>query len=204
MLLNKHNLNIAKIVAKEESRYTLNAIQCSPEGTVATDGHRLAHVTLPSMDEANFPVIPNFEPSNGHTGTFLLPSKAALEISKALPKKSTFPILQHAVVGIATPDSETVSLAVTDSQSPKVFTERKVSGQYPNWQMVVPKPEEAKLTIDFNPQYLMDAAKLAMEFGADTVTLRLRDASNSITMECKNDKTGQEMTQVIMPKHRPR
>lgn len=199
MLLNKHNLNIAKIIDKSESRYTLNAIQCSPEGTVATDGHRLAHVTLPAMNDEHFPAIPNFEPSNGHTGTFLLSGKSALEISKAIPKNRIMPNLNHAAVGIGAPDSETVSLAVTDLESPKVFTEKKVAGQYPNWQIVMPKAADAKLVIGFNPKYLMEAAKLAMDFGAENITIRLTDAAHAIAIDCKNDSTGQTMTQVIMP-----
>ena len=97
MLLNRHNLNVAKFCSKEVSRYTLDVIQVSKQGTVATDGYRLAIVTLPSEKDENFP-----QDVGGRTinpaqlvddQSVNVESKAALAAAKAIPKKSTIPAL---------------------------------------------------------------------------------------------------------------
>ena len=55
MLLNKHNLSIAELASKEESRYILQAIHVSAKRTAVTDGSIAVMVTLPEVDEKNFP-----------------------------------------------------------------------------------------------------------------------------------------------------
>lgn len=203
MLLNKHNLSVARFVSSEVSRYTMQAIECSPAGTVATDGHRLALVTLPAeLKDSQFPAIEHFEPTNGTTGTFLLSSKTALEVSKALPKNPTIPICGAAAVAVG---EYSTTLAVTDLANPRIFTEEKMQGNYPNWRAVVPSQDDLtskyKLTIGFDAKYLMEAAKLALDFGGKgaRVTVRIKDAKSAVVLEGKNSDTAQTMTQLLMP-----
>jgi hypothetical protein len=101
-MLNKHNLNIARLAAKDESRYTLQGILVSPEHTTCTDGHQLTRVTTPKMDPQAYPEVEGGSPATKTWEPFILPRDAALAISKAIPKSSTVPILGNAAIGEAT------------------------------------------------------------------------------------------------------
>ena len=61
--LNKHNLNIAKLAAKDESRYSLTGIRVSPDETICTDCHQLTPVTTPKVDVEQFPAKDGFKPT---------------------------------------------------------------------------------------------------------------------------------------------
>ena len=60
-MLNIHNLNLADLCSKDESRFTLNAILVTKDCTVETDGHQLVKVTLPNYSADSFPEFPGFK-----------------------------------------------------------------------------------------------------------------------------------------------
>ena len=110
-------------IANEESRYTLNGalMVLKPESItmVATDGHRLAHV------ERNGE---NFEGVSGELKT-LVPKKAMDELRSLVD---------------ADQDVETIEFAKDDSTlffriGPRLLTSRQLTGQFPNYEAVLPK-----------------------------------------------------------------
>ena len=109
-------------IANEESRYTLNGalMVLKPESItmVATDGHRLAHV------ERNGE---KFEGVSGEMKT-LVPKKAMDEL-RAL---------------VDSTDVETIEFAKDESTlffriGPRLLTSRQLTGQFPNYEAVLPK-----------------------------------------------------------------
>lgn len=171
-MLNKANFIVTEFASKEESRYTLQAIQVRPEATVATNGHYLAWVSTDGQDPANFPVIEGFPGGDKYWKPFLLDVESAKQIAKALPKKTTIPVLQYAAVhvngvtvespdGTKTQDQDkgiqSVSLAVTDLERPQVFRPRVPEGTFPNFQAVIPDWEkDVAFEITVDARYLVD------------------------------------------------
>jgi DNA polymerase III subunit beta len=108
-------------IASEESRYTLNGalMVLKPESItmVATDGHRLAHVERAGE---------KFEGVSGEMKT-LIPKKAMDELKSLLDS-----------------DVETIDFAKDESTlffrvGPRLLTSRQLTGQFPNYEAVLPK-----------------------------------------------------------------
>lgn len=190
-MLNKANFLVTEFVSKEESRYSITAIQVRPEATVATNGHYLAWVSTDGQDPANFPVVEGFDGGQKDFVPFLLDVESAKAISKALPKKTTIPVLQYAPVHVngvtvESPDGskqedaskgvKSVSLCVTDLERPQVFRPRVPEGQFPNFQAVIPDWErDVAFEITVDARYLATIAKQAAEFiGKDKPHAELR------------------------------
>ncbi|KKL39742.1 hypothetical protein LCGC14_2368220 [marine sediment metagenome] len=196
-MLNKHNLNIAKLAAKDESRYTLTGIRVSPDETCCTDGHQLTRVTTPKMGVENFPAKDGFTPTEDFE-PFLLPSEAALSVAKALPKKSTIPVLIHAAVGEATDDD--VQIAVTNLETFQLFDVRKMKGEFPSRERInsiIPDKAKATVTVRLNPEILVAILLQVRDFSRGEMVLRVYDAESAIRIDASNDD--QEFTSALMP-----
>ena len=96
-MLNRHNLNIAKLASKEESRFTLSAIRVTPVETVVTDGRVLVRVSNPTMPVEQFPALPGATITDDFN-PFNLPAAAALQLAKSFKKRCTIPVLGCAAV----------------------------------------------------------------------------------------------------------
>ncbi len=116
-------------IANEESRYTLNGalMVLKPESItmVATDGHRLAHV------ERNGE---KFEGVSGELKT-LVPKKAMDELKSLVDST----------------DVETIEFAKDESTlffriGPRLLTSRQLTGQFPNFEAVLPKDNNRSVT----------------------------------------------------------
>src|SRR3990167_4221804 len=102
MLLAKNALQVYRAASTDETRYSLNGILVEPDGaTVATDGH-IAVKFVPGWkrDAAEYPVIEGCNPVDAEGAeplkSFILPSNAAAEAIKAIPKgKRLLPILSE-------------------------------------------------------------------------------------------------------------
>ncbi len=196
-------MNVAEFATKEESRYALSAIHVTPEATIATDGHRLVHVTTPKEDPANFPAVSGVHPTREFT-PFLLHRDHALKILKTLPSKSVLPILKHAVIGSESEDNGRAVIATAgDLDNPQVFQPRKLDGKFPDWTLILPKKENALMAVAVNGRYLATLAKAAAEFTEDTrneqITLYLYGPNKQFLIEALNSDTGQVWTGIIMP-----
>jgi len=210
-MLNKHNLNIAQLCSKEESRFTLQGILVSPEGTVVTDGHVLMKVTLPDMPEDSAPVIDGCTPT-AEFKPFILPKAAALDIAKQIPKSSTIPVIQNVFVGSET-DAETVDpksdepkpvvLGVTDLETPKVFRPKRLTGNFPDYTRVIPKDETAEFAIGMDMKLLSRLVKQLDSFidnkSISAATLYFKDEDSAMWIKARNAETGQEAVAIGMP-----
>src|ERR1700679_3467150 len=116
-------------IASEESRYTLNGalMVLKPESItmVATDGHRLAHVERAGE---------KFEGVSGEMKT-LIPKKAMDELKSLLDS-----------------DVETIDFAKDESTlffrvGPRLLTSRQLTGQFPNYEAVLPKDISKSITL---------------------------------------------------------
>jgi DNA polymerase-3 subunit beta len=116
-------------IASEESRYTLNGalMVLKPESItmVATDGHRLAHIERTGE---------KFEGVSGEMKT-LVPKKAMDELKSLLDS-----------------DVETVDFAKDESTlffrvGPRLLTSRQLTGQFPNYEAVLPKDNSKSITV---------------------------------------------------------
>src|ERR1051325_8661674 len=118
-------------ISNEESRYTLNGalMLLKPESItmVATDGHRLAHVER-SREK--------FEGVSGELKT-LVPKKAMDELKVLLD---------------STDDVETIEFAKDESTlffriGPRLLTSRQLTGQFPNYEAVLPKDNSKSINL---------------------------------------------------------
>jgi DNA polymerase-3 subunit beta len=118
-------------IANEESRYTLNGalMVLKPESItmVATDGHRLAHVERAG------------EKFDGVSG----------EMKTLVPKKCMDEL--RALVDAAE-DVETIEFAKDESTlffriGPRLLTSRQLTGQFPNYEAVLPKDNSKSITL---------------------------------------------------------
>jgi DNA polymerase-3 subunit beta len=117
-------------IASEESRYTLNGalMVLKPESIVmvATDGHRLAHI------ERNGET---FEGVSGELKT-LVPKKAMDELKSLLDST----------------DAEEIEFAKDESTlffriGPRLLTSRQLTGQFPNYEAVLPKDNNKSINL---------------------------------------------------------
>lgn len=200
MLLNKLNFAVLPFASKEDSRYTLKGILVTDKETVATDGHRLARITVPTdAKEENYPDVAGFEKHAEFT-PFILPVDAAKEIVKTVPNNRSIPIINHARVS----SNGAVQVVTTDLDNPRLFAPRPLTGQFPNWQAVFPLPEkEPVASVTLNGNYLVDAAKAAGMFNDRSHALKLKiydsNGNKTVVISAESAETGQRFDCVIMP-----
>ena len=117
-------------IASEESRYTLNGalMVLKPESItmVATDGHRLAHIERSGE---------KFDGVSGEMKT-LVPKKAMDELKTLLDAT----------------DAESMDFAKDESTlffqvGPRLLTSRQLTGQFPNYEAVLPKEISKSVTV---------------------------------------------------------
>src|ERR1700745_1143017 len=119
-------------IANEESRYTLNGalMVLKPESItmVATDGHRLAHIER------------NGEKFDGVSGEMktLIPKKCMDELKSLVD---------------STNDVETIDFAKDESTlffriGPRLLTSRQLTGQFPNFEAVLPKDNSQLVSLN--------------------------------------------------------
>jgi DNA polymerase III sliding clamp (beta) subunit (PCNA family) len=169
--------------------------------TVVTDGYILCRVSHPkggaTVKPETFPVVEGFAPGDEFKRV-LLHAADAKEIARAIPKKTTIPVLKHAALSIT---GDKIQVAVTDLDTPRVFTPRSVTGQFPNWECVIPKqPPAFEITVDAH--LLLQLARYAAEFcpgDAAPVRLQFQDADSAVRLDACNNETGQGMTALLMP-----
>ena len=205
-LYNRHNFTIAKMAAKESSRYVLNAILVTEDGTKCTDGHRLIEVSCPNMERDQFPVVPGVEiAKNGNR--FLFPAKSALELSKQIPRRETIPVLNTACPLEPRLDDkgevQEVGFVTTDLDSAKPMIVRKMSGTFPDTAHCYPRPEDEKFKIAVNSKYLRDMADWFDSFienPSKAMVMTFYGPDRPILFEATNDGgNGQYAKALLMP-----
>jgi len=159
-------------IASEESRYTLNGalMVLKPESItmVATDGHRLAHIER---------VGEKFEGVSGEMKT-LIPKKAMDELKSLLDS-----------------DVETIDFAKDESTlffrvGPRLLTSRQLTGQFPNYEAVLPKDISKSITLQ-GEELGAAIARVAQFADERSRAVRLRLEKGELKLSASSTETGE-------------
>lgn len=200
-MLNKAALSIAGLCSKDDSRFTLNALLVSPNECVETDGHQIVRVSMPKdMAPESFPELKELEGMTYATDfqPFLLPADQARAIVRALPAKTTIPVLQRAVIAV---DGEgKPAIAVTDLAHVQTWRPR-MKGNFPDWQRVMPKAEQAEMQIAIDARLLKRVLTAIEDFAKDEKTIAVifsfYGPNRALRLDVSHD--GQDFTAAVMP-----
>jgi DNA polymerase-3 subunit beta len=160
-------------IANEESRYTLNGalMVLKPESIVmvATDGHRLAHVEH-SGDK--------FEGVSGEMKT-LIPKKAMNELRTLLDATET-DFIEFAK------DESTLFFRI----GPRLLTSRQLTGQFPNYEAVLPKDNNKTITV--RCEDLSGAIQRVAQFADErSGAIRMKLDKNELKISSSSTETGE-------------
>jgi len=160
-------------IAHEESRYTLNGalmmLKAESITMVATDGHRLAHIERAGE---------KFEGVSGEMKT-LVPKKAMDELKSLLDAT----------------DAETIDFAKDESTlffrvGARLLTSRQLTGQFPNYEAVLPKDNNKSVAI---PGEELGAAIARVAQFADerSRAVRLKLDKGELKLSASSTETGE-------------
>ena len=165
-------------IASEESRYTLNGalMVLKPESItmVATDGHRLAHIERAGE---------KFEGVSGEMKT-LIPKKAMDELKSLLDSGTD-----------KDKDLETIDFAKDESTlffrvGPRLLTSRQLTGQFPNYEAVLPK--DISKSIALHGEELGAAIARVAQFADErSRAVRLRLEKGELKLSASSTETGE-------------
>src|SRR5882672_1702321 len=160
-------------IASEESRYTLNGalMVLKPESItmVATDGHRLAHIERAGE---------KFEGVSGEMKT-LIPKKAMDELKSLVDST----------------DVETIEFAKDESTlffrvGPRLLTSRQLTGQFPNYEAVLPKDVSKSITLQ-GEELGAAIARVAQFADERSRAVRLRLEKGELKLSASSTETGE-------------
>src|SRR5436853_3730875 len=160
-------------IANEESRYTLNGalMVLKPESItmVATDGHRLAHIERSGE---------KFDGVSGEMKT-LIPKKAMDELKSLVDST----------------DVETIEFAKDESTlffriGPRLLTSRQLTGQFPNFEAVLPKDNNKLVTV--RGEELSVAIQRVAQFADErSRAVRFRVEKGELKISASSTETGE-------------
>ncbi len=198
-LLNKANLELAELTEKDNYR-GLNAIRVTGEFTEATDGKVLVRVGLPNEDPSDYPVIDGV-PRNGDNPDVLIRQDQASALAKAIVRKTTLPILQHAVISV---DGDKVIGATTDLGKQTILPtagELRVNGNYPDTDAVIPPEDRPAVKVPVNAKILLQVLKYLVRYTEypHQVTIEAPMKTSEALRLTAKTKHGQPVMALIMP-----
>ncbi len=163
-------------IASEESRYTLNGalMVLKPESItmVATDGHRLAHVERAGE---------RFEGVSGEMKT-LIPKKAMDELKSLLDA--------HAGNEVETIDFAKDESTLFFRVGPRLLTSRQLTGQFPNYEAVLPK--DISKSIALHGEELGAAIARVAQFADErSRAVRLKLEKGELKISASSTETGE-------------
>ena len=168
-------------ISNEESRYTLNGalliLKAESLAMVATDGHRLAHVEKTGENLQNV------------TGErkILVPRKALQELQGLL----------------ANTDATEVDFADDDHQlyfriGARVLTSRKLSGQFPNYEAVMPRDNSKFLVV--RSEDLQSSIQRVAQFADErSGAIKMRLEGNELRISSSSNETGESEDVIETP-----
>ena len=160
-------------ISNEESRYTLNGallvIKAESLTMVATDGHRLAHIENKAA---------RFAGVTGEMKT-LVPKKAMAELNSLLQNY----------------EGESIDFAKDDTTlffriGPRVMTSRQLTGQFPNYESVLPKDNNKSIVV--RCEDLTGAIQRVAQFADErSGAVRLRLEKNELKISSSSTESGE-------------
>ena len=168
-------------ISNEESRYTLNGallvLKAESMAMVATDGHRLAHIE--KLNE-------NLEGISGEKKT-LIPRKALSELSSLL----------------SSTDAETMDFADDDQAlffkvGGRVLTSRKLTGQFPNYEAVLPRDNNKFVIV--RSEDLMGSIQRVAQFADErSGAIKIRLEQNELKLSSSSTDAGESEDSIETP-----
>src|SRR3984893_7589365 len=159
-------------ISNEESRYTLNGalMLLKPESItmVATDGHRLAHVERTGE---------KFDGVSGEMKT-LIPQKAMDELKSLLDSEAQSNDFAK--------DESTLFFRV----GPRLLTSRQLTGQFPNYEAVLPKDVSKSITLQ-GEELGAAIARVAQFADERSRAVRLRLEKGELKLSASSTETGE-------------
>src|SRR5215467_13424558 len=160
-------------IANEESRYTLNGalMVLKPESItmVATDGHRLAHIERTGE---------KFEGVSGEMKT-LIPKKAMDEL-RSLVDSTEVETIEFAK------DESTLFFRI----GPRLLTSRQLTGQFPNYEAVLPKDNNKSVAL--HGEDLASAIARVAQFADErSRAVRLKLEKGELKLSASSTETGE-------------
>lgn len=203
IILERHHLAAAAFCG-DEGRYQISQINVKPDGTVeATNGHYAIRVPASRYPGSDFPDV---EGRGGPlSGPVMIPAETAKATEKALPKKSTIPILSCAYVGNG---GGSAKIATTDLETPIVRTAPQSRSKFPDLDSVIPEVTDKSIRIGMNAEYLRDIAAYALKSGNGRAAVMVELIIPDPDLEQASDKPlmfhvrvpgDQKATVVLMP-----
>jgi hypothetical protein len=194
-LLSRLQLSLVALCSKDETRLLLNHLHVKGQTVEVTNGHTLVRVTrTDELKEEDFPAI--MPTDSTYPKEVLIHWDAATKALKALPKRPSIPILENARVLL---NGKNILLGTTNLVMPQVLTLQPYEGAaFPNMDQVIPKKEDGKFSIAFNPQLLVDVCKYAAQFGRQ-VLAEFTFYGSELPMRVDWTEDGHTATAVIMP-----
>jgi DNA polymerase-3 subunit beta len=169
-------------ISNEESRYTLNGalLILKPESLamVATDGHRLAHI---EKQGENLGSVPGGEKKT------LIPRKALAELQSLLSNT----------------DAEQVEFADDENQlffriGKRVLTSRKLTGQFPNYEAVLPR-DNNKFIIIRSEELSASIQRVAQFADERSGAIKIRLEQNELRISSSSTESGESEDVIESP-----
>jgi DNA polymerase III subunit beta len=169
-------------ISNEESRYTLNGalLILKPESLamVATDGHRLAHIEKQGETLTGIP---------GGEKKTLIPRKALAELQSLLSNT----------------DAEQVEFADDENQlffriGKRVLTSRKLTGQFPNYEAVLPRDNNKFIII--RCEDLSSSIQRVAQFADErSGAIKIRMEQNELRISSSSTESGESEDTIEAP-----
>jgi len=161
-------------IANEESRYTLNGalMVLKPESItmVATDGHRLAHVERAGE---------KFDGVSGELKT-LVPKKAMDELRSLVDAEDEVETIEFAK------DESTLFFRI----GPRLLTSRQLTGQFPNYEAVLPKDNSKSIALH-GDDLAAAIARVAQFADERSRAVRLKLEKGELKLSASSTETGE-------------
>jgi len=192
MFISKAELQAIKFSSVDESRPQINGLHITETKTIATDGHRLIVIErgkIPEFNRDGFPVDV-ISPALPIT----ISRQSVETIIKAWPKIKKRDVQPVHEWGFLKVDSFTVLDA---NYNQIAFPIAIVSGPFPQWDRVLPKPEDRPERIGVNVNFLSDSSYMA-DKKTGQIEIRTNTETESALLIGQNSQ-GQDCQQVVMP-----
>jgi len=201
MLIPKKSLLVIKAASTDQTRFILNGVHITPDGSgIATDGHILfKHTPDELSDPKDYPAIEGVNLTDETPlQPFTLSSDSIQALLKAIPKKSHLPILSNIALDTkATNNNSSAVMAVTDLETSQVFKPKKIEGDYPDYEKVIPS-ETPKVVIGFIVETLTKALQTMKALDIKTFAMEITDPKSAVKITPQDEIDGKTLG-VIMP-----
>lgn len=193
-MLNQLNLLCQRFAAKSDTRPGLSGIYVTKDKTVATNAVILVEIDKPEQPDDGYPEFPNFNIAD--SDPHILPLEAAKQIESNLKKiKATLPIFQNA---LPIKSGDNVGYLTTDMATINPVIYKPIDEQFPEYQSIIPKDEDAIGEVNLSPEYLEIIAKTFKDAKAQSLTIRLY--KQNLPVKFNAEVNGQNITAVLMPR----